>query len=78
MVTASIAGNLGLPYYEDVAIARTKQRVGVDFELGYLPPENNLVIIDDFVTTGSTLGAMNRLLSPLGKNCTYFVGVDNQ
>lgn len=78
MVTDSIARNLGLPYYEDVAIARTKQRVGVDFTLGYLPPENNLVIIDDFVTTGSTLSAMHRLLSPLGKNCIYFVGVDNQ
>lgn len=78
MVTNSIARNLGLPYYEDVAIAKTKQRVGVDFTLGALPRENNLIVIDDFVTTGSTLGAMNRLLSPLGKNCIYFVGVDNQ
>lgn len=78
MVTASIGQHLGIPYYEDVAIARTKQRVGVDFSLGTLPLEDNLIIIDDFVTTGSTLGAMNRLLSPLGKNCIYFVGVDNQ
>lgn len=78
IVAASIANNLGIRYYEDVAIARTKQRVAVDFTLGTLPPENNLIVFDDFVTTGSTLGAMNRLLSPLGKNCIYFVGVDNQ
>lgn len=78
LVTAAIAQSLQLPYYEDVAFARSKQRVAVDFDLGYLPPENNLIVIDDFVTTGSTLGAMNRLLAPLGKNLTFFVGVDNQ
>ena len=78
MVIETIAQNLQLPYYEDVAFARTKQRVAVDFELGNLPPEPNLICFDDFVTTGSTLGAMNRLLAPLGKNITYFVGVDNQ
>ncbi len=78
MVAASLGQHLGCRYYDDVAVARTKQRIGVDFTLGFLPPENNLIVFDDFVTTGSTLGAMNRLLSPLGKNCIYFVGVDNQ
>ena len=78
MVAIALSRHLGIPYYEDVAIARTKQRIGVDFTLGYLPPENNLIVFDDFVTTGSTLGAMNRLLAPLGKNLMYFVGVDNQ
>ena len=78
MVAESIAANLGIPYREDVAIARTKQRIGVDFEPGNIPPERNLICFDDFVTTGSTLGAMNRLLAPLGKNIVYVVGVDNQ
>lgn len=78
MVAASLAQNLGIPYREDVAIARTKQRIGVDFEPGNIPPEKNLICFDDFVTTGSTLGAMNRLLAPLGKNIIYVVGVDNQ
>lgn len=78
MVALALSQHLGIPYYEDVAIARTKQRIGVDFTLGNLPLENNLIVFDDFVTTGSTLGAMNRLLAPLGKNCIYFVGVDNQ
>lgn len=78
MVAASLAQSLGISYYEDVAFARTKQRIGVDFTLGTLPPEPNLIVFDDFVTTGSTLGAMNRLLAPMGKNLLYFVGVDNQ
>jgi hypothetical protein len=78
MVSEALAERLGIPFREDVAIARTKQRIGVDFEPGNIPPERNLIVFDDFVTTGSTLGAMNRLLSPLGKNCIYFVGVDNQ
>ena len=78
LVTQALAIRLKIPYREDVAIARTKQRIGVDFSLGFLPPEPNLIVFDDFVTTGSTLGAMNRLLSPMGKNLVYFVGVDNQ
>lgn len=78
LVAEGIADRLHIPYREDVAFARTKQRVNVDFTLGYLPPEPNLICFDDFVTTGSTLGAMNRLLAPFGKNIIYFTGVDNQ
>jgi len=78
LVAEAIAERLHIPYREDVAIARTKQRVNVDFTLGNFPPEPNLICFDDFVTTGSTLGAMNRLLAPLGKNIVYFTGVDNQ
>ena len=78
MVSEAIADRLGIPYREDVAIARTKQRIGVDFTPGNIPPEVNLIVFDDFVTTGSTLGAMNRLLAPMGKNLIYFTGVDNQ
>lgn len=78
MVSEAISERLGIPYRADVAIARTKQRIGVDFEPGNIPQEVNLIVFDDFVTTGSTLGAMNRLLAPLGKNLIYFTGVDNQ
>lgn len=78
LVAEQIAQRIGVPYRPDVAIAHTKQRINVDFEPGTIPPETNLIVFDDFVTTGSTLGAMNRLLAPMGKNCMYFVGVDNQ
>ena len=78
LVAESIANHLHIPYRPDVAIAKSKQRIGVDFEPGIIPPETNLIVFDDFVTTGSTIGAMNRLLAPMGKNCMYFVGVNNQ
>lgn len=74
----AIAHELGIPYYEDVAFAKNRQRIAAEFSLGTLPAEPNIIIFDDFVTTGSTLDAMNRLLAPLGKNLLFFVGVDNQ
>lgn len=78
LVAEAIAERIGIPYYEDVAIAKNRQRIGAEFTLGRLPEEPNVIVFDDFVTTGSTLDAMNRLLAPMGKNLLFFVGVDNQ
>lgn len=76
-IAAEIGRRLQIPYYEDVAIAHSRQRVAVDFDLGTLPQEPNLIIFDDFVTTGSTIAAMKRLLDPLGKNLFFVVGINN-
>ena len=76
-IAEQIGHNLSIPYYEDVAFAHTRQRVNVDFDLGTLPAEPNLIIFDDFVTTGSTISSMYRLLEPLGKNLVFFVGINN-
>ena len=76
-IAEQIGRNLSIPYYEDVALAHTRQRVNVDFDLGTLPAEPNLIIFDDFVTTGSTISSMYRLLEPLGKNLVFFVGINN-
>ena len=76
-IAAEIGHRLQIPYYEDVAIAHSRQRVAVDFDLGTLPQEPNLIIFDDFVTTGSTIAAMKRLLDPLGKNLFFVVGINN-
>ena len=76
-IASEIGARLQIPYYEDVALAHSRQRVAVDFDLGFLPPEPNLIIFDDFVTTGSTLNAMYRLLEPLGKNLFFVVGINN-
>ena len=76
-ITAKIAQNLSIPYYEDVAHARSKERVNAIFDLGVLPKEPNLIVFDDFVTTGSTLNSMRNLLEPLGKNLVFFVGINN-
>ena len=51
--------------------------MNVEFDLGTLPAEPNLIVFDDFVTTGSTISSMYRLLEPLGKNLVFFVGINN-
>lgn len=78
LVSQRIAATLDIPFYEDVALCRTRQRVGAVFSLNILPSEPNIIVFDDFVTTGSTLGAMHRLLSPLGKNLLYVAGINNK
>lgn len=78
LICVQLAEKLGLPFYEDVAFCHTKQRVNAVFELNVLPVEPNIIIFDDFVTTGQTLAGMKKLLQPLGKNMVFFTGVNNK
>lgn len=78
LISERIAQMLEIPFYEDVAFCHTKQRVNAVFELNVLPKEPNIIVYDDFVTTGQTLAAMRRLLQPLGKNLVWFTNVNNK
>lgn len=78
LVSMDIAERLHIPFYEDVAFCRNRQRINAVFDLNVLPAEPNIIVFDDFVTTGSTLGAMLRLLSPLGKNLLFITGINNK
>ncbi len=78
LVSIEIARHLNIPFYEDVALCRNRQRVNAVFDLNLLPQEPNVIVFDDFVTTGSTLGAMHRLLAPLGKNLLFVTGINNK
>jgi len=78
MISEKIASKLGIPFYEDVAECRTKQRMNAVFTLNYLPEEPNIIVFDDFVTTGQTLRSMKQLLQPLGKNLVFFSGINNK
>ena len=69
---------LEIPFYEDVAFCHTKQRVNAVFELNVLPKEPNIIVFDDFVTTGQTLAAMKKLLNSLRFNTVYFTCVNNK
>ena len=77
-ISEQIARRLAVPFYEDVASCRTKKRIGAVFSLNRLPPEPNVIVFDDFVTTGSTLKAMQTLLRQHGKNCLFFTGINNK
>jgi len=78
LISERIGQKLDIPFYEDVAFCHTKQRLNAVFELNVLPVEPNIIVFDDFVTTGQTLAAMKHLLQPLGKNLGFFTGVNNK
>ena len=78
LISEKIAEQLGIPFYEDVAFCHSKQRVNAVFELNVLPDESNIIVFDDFVTTGQTLAAMKRLLMPLGKNLCFYTAINNK
>lgn len=78
LISERIAEQLGIPFYEDVAFCHSKQRVNAVFELNVLPDESNIIVFDDFVTTGQTLAAMKRLLMPLGKNLCFYTAINNK
>ena len=77
-ISEVIAQQLGIPFYEDVASCRSKQRMNAVFTLNVLPKEANLIVFDDFVTTGQTLASMRRLLEEHGKNLVFFTGINNK
>lgn len=77
-ISEVIAQQLGIPFYEDVASCHSKQRMNAVFTLNVLPKEANLIVFDDFVTTGQTLASMRRLLEEHGKNIVFFTGINNK
>ena len=77
-ISECIASKLTIPFYEDVAFCHSKKRIGAVFTLNILPKENNCIVFDDFVTTGSTLKAMRTLLLENKKNCVFFTGINNK
>lgn len=78
LVTAEIAALLGIPFYADVASCHSKQRVNAVFDLNVCPSEQNIIVFDDFVTTGQTMLSMKRLFAPLNKNLVFVAGINNK
>lgn len=78
LISERIAEALAIPFYEDVATCRTRQRVNAVFDLNVLPLEPNVIVFDDFVTTGQTLAAMKNLLAGYDKNLLFFTCINNK
>lgn len=78
LISERIAASLGIPFYEDVALCHTKQRVNAVFEPNNIPQESNIIVFDDFVTTGQTLAGMKKLLSSLGKDAVFYSCINNK
>ncbi len=79
LISARLAELLGVNFYEDLTECHSKHRVGAVFTLGKEPPrEKNIIVFDDFVTTGATMISMKNLLEPLGYNLVFFTGINNK
>ena len=78
LVSISIADALGIPFYEDALACKNRQRINAEFTMQKVPREHNIIVFDDIVTTGSTLGAIDRALSPYGKVLVYFTAINNK
>lgn len=77
-IAEGIAAQLQIPFYFDCAHCRSKQRVGAVFDPNNIPREPNVIVFDDFVTTGSTILSMKNLLHQHGKNPIFFCGINNK
>lgn len=90
LISARLATLLGVNFYEDLAECHSKHRVGAVFTLASSfaerlrskneppIPERNIIVFDDFVTTGATMLSMRELLQPLGYNLVFFTGINNK
>ena len=77
-IAEGISSSLGIPFYFDCAHCQSKQRVGAVFLPNNIPAESNVIVFDDFVTTGSTLLAMKNLLHEHQKNTVFITGINNK
>lgn len=78
LICIEISKRLQIPFYEDVAFCHSRQRINAVFTLNLLPSEPNVIVFDDFVTTGSTLRGMHELLLPHHKNLLFVAGINNK
>lgn len=77
-IAEGLAQQLDIPFYFDCAHCRSKQRIGAIFDANNIPKEPNVIVFDDFVTTGSTLQSMKNLLQQEGKNSVFICGINNK
>lgn len=69
---------LGIPFRENVVAAKTRGRIEPEFDLAYDPPEKNIILYDDIITTGITVRETRRLLMEQGHNVLPVIAIRNQ
>lgn len=77
-VSAQIAQSLNIPFIPNALSCRSKNRVNAIFDINTLPPQQNIIVFDDIVTTCSTLKSIYNAISPTGKNLIFLTGILNR
>ncbi len=79
MISARLSELLNVPFIENLAESHSKHRVGAIFTFGAEPPkQRNIIVFDDFVTSGATMISMKNPLEPLGYNLVFFTSINNK
>lgn len=77
LVAEELGKRLDIPFHPAIAECSSRERLKAVFSLNYDFPEPNVIVFDDFVTTGSTMAAMKDLLEQIGKTHFMVAGVNN-
>ena len=74
-ICTQLAASLGVPFYPDALRMEGRERFEAQWTWGCPVPEPNLLVFDDFVTTGSTLSQLVRTVVAKGHTALTLVGV---
>lgn len=77
-ICESAAAQLNLPFYKDAFTAVNRSRINPEFHMLINPPQVNVILYDDIVSTGETLRATRKLLLDAGHVVLLIVGIKNQ
>ena len=75
LVSQMVSERIRVRFYDDIITCKNKARISPEFKLEKNFPEKNVIVLDDIITTGSTLTAIYDLLK--NKNCFFLVGINN-
>lgn len=73
-----VAARIGVKVHTDFAVAPKLVRVGAVFDVDRMPEAPNLIVIDDVLTTGSTMESMGNLCRECGRNAIFFTAICNR
>ena len=74
-VCKAISSNIGFPFYDNLVFAKNRRRINPVFVLQDHVIEKNIILWDDIITTGSTIGAIRDLLKD--KNIITICAINN-
>jgi len=76
-VCAAASTILGIPFRADVASARTRARIDAEISLVSDPPERNVILYDDVITTGITMRETRKALAAAGHTVFAVASIRN-
>ena len=77
-ISKKAAAELGIPFRDNVFSSHNRDRVHTDFTLESDPPEHNIILYDDIITTGTTIRDTRALLIKAGHTVIPVISIRNQ